>query len=89
LLSSPTWRGTSRTTVLLDHVFLALDTEIRDCVGRAECTVDEILRIIRESPQLEKAASSEADRMRRPGASYFVASENEDDEPVRWRTGSV
>jgi hypothetical protein len=31
--------------VLVDHVFLALDTNIRDCVGRADCTVVEILRI--------------------------------------------
>jgi hypothetical protein len=69
--------------VLADHVFLGLDTEIIDCVGRADCTVDEIFRIIRESPKLEEAARSEEDRGRRPGASYFVASENEDDEPDR------
>jgi hypothetical protein len=51
-------------------------------VGRAECSVDEILRIIRESPKLE-AASSDEDRGRRLDASYFVASKNEDNEPVR------
>jgi hypothetical protein len=69
--------------VLADHAFLGLDTEIRDCVGRADCTVEEILRIIRESPKLEEADRSEEDCGRRPGASYFVASEDEDDEPVR------
>jgi hypothetical protein len=69
--------------VLVDHVFLALDTEIRDCVGRAECSVDEMLRIIRDSPKLEEAARREEDRGRRLGASYFVASKNEEDEPVR------
>jgi hypothetical protein len=69
--------------VLVDHVFLALDTEIRDCVGRAECFVHEILRISREAPKLEEAARSEEDRGCRLGASYFVASKNEDDEPVR------
>jgi hypothetical protein len=41
------------------------------------------LRINRESPKLEEAARSEEDRGRRLGASYFVASKNEDDEPVR------
>jgi hypothetical protein len=68
--------------VLVDHVFLALDTEIRDCVGGAECPVDEILRVNRNSSKLEEAARSEEDRGRRPGASYFVVSENEDNEPV-------
>jgi hypothetical protein len=34
--------------VLVDHVFLSLDTEVRDCVRRVEITVDEILRIFRE-----------------------------------------
>jgi hypothetical protein len=52
-------------------------------VGRAECSVDEILRIIRESPKLEEAARSEEDCGRRLGASYFVASKNEEDELVR------
>jgi hypothetical protein len=67
---------------LVDHVFLALDTEIRDCVGRAECPVDEILRVNRKSSKLKEAARSEEDRGSRPGASYFVVSENEDNEPV-------
>jgi hypothetical protein len=75
--------------VFVDHVFLALDTKIRVCVGRAECSVDVILRIIRESPKLEEAASSEEDRGRRLDASYFVASKNEDDEPVRSSDSSL
>jgi hypothetical protein len=28
--------------VLFDQVFLSLDNDIRDCVGRVECAVDEI-----------------------------------------------